>query len=256
MATTKICSLPDCGKKHYAKGWCNFHWQRWRRHGAPDWEPVRQLNCSVNGCGNAPYRNGLCNKHRLRARRHGDPTKTVRRTDHNNCGKKECPAAKKVWSHIHYLQNEQTYKTKSHEWRQRNEEKYRTRIATYLSRHDVQQMARIRMRMWVAKNPERKRQMDSEFNQKNRSLVTSYKAKYHATKLRAMPAWLTDEHHQQIRAVYAEARRLTEQTGTRHEVDHIVPLQGKIVSGLHVPWNLRVLTRDENNRRPRIYAGD
>ena len=49
-----------------------------------------------------------------------------------------------------------------------------------------------------------------------------------------------------IYAIYAEAKRLTKQTGVKHEVDHIVPLHGELVSGLHVSWNLQVLTREQN----------
>ena len=40
--------------------------------------------------------------------------------------------------------------------------------------------------------------------------------------------------------------RMSETTGERYVVDHIVPLQGETVSGLHVPWNLRVITQVEN----------
>jgi len=35
MATTRICSVPGCGKPHLARGWCNKHLHRWRRHGNP-----------------------------------------------------------------------------------------------------------------------------------------------------------------------------------------------------------------------------
>lgn len=35
MATTRICTIPDCGKKHFGRGWCNAHYSRWRDHGDP-----------------------------------------------------------------------------------------------------------------------------------------------------------------------------------------------------------------------------
>lgn len=63
----------------------------------------------------------------------------------------------------------------------------------------------------------------------------------------ATPEWLTDEQWDQINALYAEAQE------KGMHVDHIVPLRGGTVCGLHVPWNLRILDPQENMRRPRVW---
>lgn len=49
-----------------------------------------------------------------------------------------------------------------------------------------------------------------------------------------------------IRMLYAEAKRLSKETGIKHEVDHIIPLMGEYVSGLHVETNLRIITKAQN----------
>ncbi|MEY5099605.1 MAG: Burkholderia phage Mica [Pseudomonadota bacterium] len=52
-----------------------------------------------------------------------------------------------------------------------------------------------------------------------------------------------------VRAIYAEARRISRETGVPHHVDHIIPLQGEYVSGLHVETNLRIVEGAENLRK-------
>lgn len=52
-----------------------------------------------------------------------------------------------------------------------------------------------------------------------------------------------------IKALYAEAARLTAETGIAHEVDHVVPLQHPLVCGLHVEGNLQILPAEVNRAK-------
>jgi hypothetical protein len=73
--------------------------------------------------------------------------------------------------------------------------------------------------------------------------------RYTASKLNATPVWLSTEQLQQIESFYWLAQLQKELTDTTYHVDHIVPLKGKTVCGLHVPWNLQVIPALENIRK-------
>jgi 5-methylcytosine-specific restriction endonuclease McrA len=62
----------------------------------------------------------------------------------------------------------------------------------------------------------------------------------------ATPLWLTRKQKSEIRQLYQIAITMTQTTGEQYVVDHIVPLRSDEVCGLHVPWNLRVITQEEN----------
>jgi hypothetical protein len=89
---------------------------------------------------------------------------------------------------------------------------------------------------------------------KHAARVKANKIKYETKRSHATPPWLSLEDWDAMDALYERARRLSKETGVRHEVDHIYPLQGKMLSGLHVPWNLQILTQAENVAKSNRYA--
>ena len=61
-------------------------------------------------------------------------------------------------------------------------------------------------------------------------------------KTQATPKWLSE-------AQIAEIKQIYETCPYGYEVDHIIPINGKEVRGLHVPWNLQYLTIGDNRRK-------
>jgi 5-methylcytosine-specific restriction endonuclease McrA len=82
-----------------------------------------------------------------------------------------------------------------------------------------------------------------DYKKKNAGRVRAHNAARKQRKRNAMPSWADRE---EIAKFYEKAARLSVETGIQHHVDHIIPIQGKDICGLHVPWNLRVITWREN----------
>jgi 5-methylcytosine-specific restriction endonuclease McrA len=76
--------------------------------------------------------------------------------------------------------------------------------------------------------------------------LTSIRRKRHRN---ATPKWITQAQKLAMRQLYLQAMELTKLTNERYVVDHIVPLISDEVCGLHVPWNLRVITQEENLKK-------
>lgn len=81
----------------------------------------------------------------------------------------------------------------------------------------------------------------------------SFAAMRNASKVNSTPTWLTRLDKAEIAKIYAECATKTAQTGVKHEVDHIVPLRSKVVCGLHVAWNLQIITSIANRRKSNMF---
>jgi len=90
------------------------------------------------------------------------------------------------------------------------------------------------------------RRLHKERNPEYYKSLTSVRKRRHRA---ATPTWVTPEQKLAMRQMYLQAMQLTKLTGNRYVVDHIVPLISEEVCGLHVPWNLRVITQEENLRK-------
>lgn len=87
-------------------------------------------------------------------------------------------------------------------------------------------------------------------NQGKKNADTALRA---AAKEQRTPKWLTKEQKQSIKEFYVMAKELEKVFPWKQCVDHILPLRGKDVCGLHVPWNLQILSAKDNMEKGNRY---
>ena len=122
-------------------------------------------------------------------------------------------------------------KRKDPEYRARENELQKVRRATKGTSLEDPEIVKARSKAWKKANSWK-------------VIANTTKRKAHI-KIRT-PKWLTDIDFERIQNEYKLAAILTKVTGTPWEVDHIYPLLGKTVSGLHVPSNLRAIKKSDN----------
>lgn len=105
-------------------------------------------------------------------------------------------------------------------------------------------------RAYWAANRDRMAEAARAWRARNRHVIRELCARRKKAVKRAIPAWANMA---AVREVYREAVRLTRETGVLHHVDHIVPLQGRHVCGLHVENNLRAIPWRENVAKKNRY---
>ena len=122
-------------------------------------------------------------------------------------------------------------KRKDPAYRARENELQHIRRTTKGTSLEDPEEVRLRARAWKQANPAK--------------VIAATTARKKHVKIRT-PKWLTAVDFERIQNEYKLAALLTKVTGTPWEVDHIYPLLGKTVSGLHVPSNLRAIQKTDN----------
>lgn len=101
----------------------------------------------------------------------------------------------------------------------------------------------------LARPAEEKREYRNAWKTQNQDQVLADNKVRRRKHRQATPPWITRKQKTEMRALYQAAIHMSKTTGERYVVDHIVPLRSDVVCGLHVPWNLRVITQEENLRK-------
>jgi hypothetical protein len=129
----------------------------------------------------------------------------------------------------HYQANKESIDLRNKQWNEDNKES----VAEYQKQYREDNKAAIA-------------EQNKRWRLENRDKCNAISSKYRAAKIQAIPSWFSWWDDFIITESYAQAIYLEEQTGIKHHVDHIVPLQGKLVSGLHCAANVQVITVTEN----------
>lgn len=138
------------------------------------------------------------------------------------------PGKKKEHDAARHSRDHEKRNATCREYRKLNKEKVDSKIREW--KNTNRELVRDNRRKWY-----------SQLN--NKSAWTINSANRRALKKHASPSWANQ---QKIAEFYELASFLAEITGVKFHVDHVVPLRGNTVCGLHVENNLQVLTWKEN----------
>jgi len=112
--------------------------------------------------------------------------------------------------------------------------------------HDQQKSILISKLKYRAKNKKKISEFDRNYRKNNRFVIRRINAKRRSAKIRAVPGWAD---HQAIDKIYRRAYLASRISGKDYQVDHIVPLNSKLVCGLHCEANLQIISKLENIKK-------
>lgn len=139
---------------------------------------------------------------------------------------------------------------KVQEWQANNPEK----VKAYKDKYFKENKEHIyeKLAAYYKANPEKRKAVVKAYTQNNKDRMCAKTRNRQLKKLQATPSWADKEG---LRILYEQCDYISRLSMEPHQVDHIVPIRNSSVCGLHVPWNLQIITATENRRKGNIFQG-
>jgi hypothetical protein len=153
----------------------------------------------------------------------------------------------------YYLRNKEKIKAQTKAYKENNSEY----CSEYSKQYRLDNLDKLQAygKEYARVNSEKAVKRAVQWQKDNPAKVRLRGAKRRAAKLEATPSWLSGPQLAHIERTYKLASIIQEETGMKYHVDHIVPLQGSNVCGLHVPWNLQVIPASVNASKSNKFKG-
>lgn len=164
----------------------------------------------------------------------------------NYCRK--CRQARNIDTQRKYAQNAEVREKKKlsdKQYAKKNADQIKEYHKQYQTAHRERLLAATKER--YEKNKERHLANAARWKKENAGKVNHTCMMRHSDKMLRVPKWLTTADKQAMDAIYNQCRSMNEEAGfIKYHVDHVMPLRGKTVSGLHAPNNLQILLASVN----------
>jgi hypothetical protein len=130
-------------------------------------------------------------------------------------------------------------------------------VTSYQAKYyvDNKQVIKERVYDWIENNRDRHNAKCYRWVSANKAKVNARTARRYASRTKATPEWVKSnpDYMWMFTEAYSLAKLRETMVGGKWEVDHIAPIRGKTVCGLHVPWNIQVIQQSENRRKSNIF---
>jgi post-segregation antitoxin (ccd killing protein) len=162
-----------------------------------------------------------------------------------------CVECVKLQSTAWRIANPEKHSASMQKWIDGNRELHGTRVKRWQEAN--KDKVRADAKAWVKANPEKVKAKHLRHIKKHPDAYTARSVASVARRAKRVPQWLTSDDKWMMRQAYNLAKLRTQLFGFVWEVDHIIPLRGELVSGLHVPTNLQVIPKSENRSKKNHY---